>query len=455
MTTFQPTVEDPGELTLGGSSRASRPGLGERTAALATIVFLIVGLPLDWFNPPPRGAQLVGGESPLVIVAFLGLAGTVFYFMAGNWHILVRVSLRSPLVVALHFLMVASSFWSVSPGTSFRRSVAISLAAVIAVYLLTRFTQLELFRMLAWAMLIAVVLNLLFFFGFPDLARTFERRSGNMVITGVFSNKNSFGQMAILAVFTFAVAIRADRRFRLLWLASMLLGIVLVVLSQSKTSLATAGLGVVLLAFYQVFRARKTMFGAVTLLVLGASALSIAFTVANIEFLSGLLGRDATISGRMPLWESVIDSFDDRLLFGHGWAAFWNGFFSPAHELYIQNSWLPPSAHNGFLDLITQLGFVGFGVGAMMFLVGLRRGTVHAQNIPGIFGLWPLGVISIAVVYSMSESSLIGRHIFWVLTVMALVVVDQPTRTLSLPTAARRRMLVAASKRVENQQIGA
>lgn len=452
MTTFQPVV-NPGELTLGGSSRASRPSLGERTAALATIVFLIVGLPLDWFNPPPRGAQLVGGESPLVIVAFLGLSAAVFYYMAGNWHILVRTALRSPLVLALHAFMIASSFWSESPSTSFRRTIAISLAAVIAVYLLTRFTQLELFRMLAWGMLIAVVLNLLFFFGFPDLARAFERRSGNIVITGVFSNKNSFGQMAILAIFTFAVAIRADRRFRLLWFFAMLLAVVLVVLSQSKTALATAGLGIVLLICFQVFRARKTMFGAVSLLVLGASVMSIVFTVANIEFLSGALGRDASLSGRVPLWESVIDSFDDKLLFGHGWAAFWNGFFSPAHELYIQNPWLPPSAHNGFLDLITQLGLVGFTIGVVMFLVGLRRGTVHAQNIPGIFGLWPLGVISIAVVYSMSESSLIGRHIFWVLTVMALVVVDQPTRTLSLPTAARRRMLAAAAKRPENQQI--
>ncbi len=444
MTLTSPTRTDPSERTAVG---VSRPGLGERAAVFAVIVFLIVGLPLDWFNPPVRG-QVVGGESPFVVVVFLGLAGLSLYFLNGNWHLAWKILARSRLVVAFHALMAASAFWSVSPVGTARRVVAIGLAATIGVHLLVRFSQLEIFRMISWAFLGSVLINLAFFFGFPDLARTFDERTQDFVITGVFSNKNSFGQMGILAIFAFAVAIRADRRRRVVWFGAMLLALFLVSLSQSKTALATGGMGVLMLIGYQVFRARKTMFGAVWLSVVGGSIGTIAFTVANLEFLTGLLGRDDTLSGRVPLWESVITLLSERPFFGHGWAAFWDGWFSPSHQIWIENRWLPPSAHNGFLDLWTQLGLVGFVLGVWMFGRGLRRGTLHAQRVPGIYGLWPLGMISIAVVYSMSESSLIGRHFFWTLTVMALIVVDQPLQLLSLPTPARSRMLAAAKRRL-------
>ena len=137
----------------------ARPGVAERAVVFLTVLFLIVGFPLDWFSPPARG-EVVAGESPLVALAFMALMAGTLIFMLGNWHIAWRVIARSRFVLAFHVLMLASMFWSNNPFATLRRSVAIALTAMVAVHLIVRFTQLEIFRMLARTMLVSLALNL-------------------------------------------------------------------------------------------------------------------------------------------------------------------------------------------------------------------------------------------------------------------------------------------------------
>ena len=226
-------------------------------------------------------------------------------------------------------------------------------------------------------------------------------------------------------MFVFAVATRVDRRRRVLWLGALALAVVLLLQSESRTSLATAAMGVVLLIMYQAFRSRKTLFGAVLLVGSTLVVGTVVFVISNLEFITEAANRDTTLSGRVPLWGSIIPTIGERPILGVGWSGFWNGWFSPAHDIWLEHRWEPPSGHNQFLDFGLQLGIIGALVGVAMFARAIWRGAFVAQFIPGIYGLWPLGVVSIATVYSITET-LIARSVFWLVTMIALLVIDQP-----------------------------
>lgn len=406
------------------ASRVSRPSRIERVWAAFVVFYLTVGFPPEWFNPPVDGSP-TGSESALVAVAYIAVASPLLVFLIGNLHVAWAVLARTRYLFALHALMVLSVLWAVDPGLTLRRSAGLVLTLAVAVHLVTRFSQAEIVRTLAVALFAGILVNLGFVAAFPELSQAFEARSNRNVITGVFTNKNSFGQMNFLAVFVFAVAARTERRYRVFWYGAIVLAGLLLLQSESRTALATAVMGVALLALFQLFRSRKTLFGAALLTASGFAVGTAVFIISNLEFVTESTGRDASLSGRVPLWETVINEIPERLILGTGWSGFWNGWFSPAHDVWLLHGWLPPSAHNQLLDFITQLGVIGGVVGVLLFGRAIWRGIFVAQFVSGIDGLWPLGVVSIAAIYSVTET-LVNRSVFWMVTMVAILLIDQP-----------------------------
>lgn len=100
------------------------------------------------------------------------------------------------------------------------------------------------------------------------------------------------------------------------------------------------------------------------LLTLGAGG--VALITAFIPAVLSRLGKDiGTVSGRVPLWDAIIDVSRDRLLLGNGWASVWNYHWLPAGQNSVRraiNDSLPsPLAHghNAALDLLPQVGLLG------------------------------------------------------------------------------------------------
>ncbi len=70
-------------------------------------------------------------------------------------------------------------------------------------------------------------------------------------------------------------------------------------------------------------------------------------------------GEDVTsFTGRLPLWQELMSYVWEKPVTGFGYGA----FFTVQHkeELFDRVYWIPPSAHNAFLEAILQIGFVGF-----------------------------------------------------------------------------------------------
>ena len=82
---------------------------------------------------------------------------------------------------------------------------------------------------------------------------------------------------------------------------------------------------------------------------------------ALIEPIVAMTGKDMTFSGRTTIWAIMKDEIVLHPLLGIGYASFWLGpdYPSPAAIFRIRMYVYPGEAHNGYLDLMNELGLVG------------------------------------------------------------------------------------------------
>ena len=110
---------------------------------------------------------------------------------------------------------------------------------------------------------------------------------------------------------------------------------------------------------------------------------------------------------------------------GFGYSAFWGKESVPAHYVRLETGWLVPSAHNGWIDLLVQVGWPGaIMVGTVMaitlFALILRLGGQGLRE-----GGFSLAYLLVFAVLSASESVLLSHAnlpwaLFLALTARAL-----------------------------------
>jgi O-antigen ligase len=74
-----------------------------------------------------------------------------------------------------------------------------------------------------------------------------------------------------------------------------------------------------------------------------------------------LLGRDESLTGRIPLWSLVWDDIVQRPVLGYGYGAYWLGKAGLSPLYWATLGWRdsPNQAHNGLLDIWLECGLAG------------------------------------------------------------------------------------------------
>ena len=406
---------------------AAGPGLIETAVMSLGTMLLFTDVPWVWFAGGDASSAAEGGDV-LVSLLFLGIAGFLGLQMNGRWRQYFSIVGREPLLIALLFWAFVSVIWSPAIDVTFRRAVALLVTTYLGTHLVLRFSQYQILRIVASAFVFATLVNLLWIFALPQYSgpvtggvATFDFDDR---LTGIYTSPNSLGRVMGLGIFTMLAALKLDRRRRPVYLVGLVAGVLVLAYSQSKTSLVVAILGTALLITFIVFRARRTLFGAVVVSVLGSGLVAIGLVIANLRFFTDALDRDVTLSGRLPLWQDLYAVIPDRLLLGSGYNAFWLGWGSPAQEIWNQNRWLPPHGHNQIIDIVLELGLVGLLLYTALLLRTFVRATRYVRDIPGVFGLWPLVFCSLFLLSMITEAAMMSRDISWYLYSGAIVLVS-------------------------------
>ena len=401
----------------GRQRLAARPSVLERVSVVAMMFFLAFSTPDQWLRTAAEVQaqdQLEGGLSIFAVALILGFAGLFAFHLAGNWRPVWWLARQDRLFLSFFGLILLSTLWSAEPTATVRETIVLLIVIFYALYLVTRFELREILRMTGIALAVGIALDFFFIFGLPEFG------DSNAGWKGTQPNKNSLGRLHVLSVIVFLVGARTFRRFRFINYVLAALAMVIVIGSTSATSLVALILASAITVVAQIFRARKTLFGAVILSAVVSTLAVIGFATANLGPITDLLGKDVTFTGRTPLWEFTITESLRNPLTGYGWNAYWNGFFSPAHEVWTEFVWTPPHAHNAFIDYALQLGWPAVGLFFAIIIRAGYRAVVYVRDTRTAVGLFPLAMITFSFLYSLSEAGVIFRNIFFLLVAVAI-----------------------------------
>ena len=271
-----------------------------------------------------------------------------------------------------------------------------------------------------------------------------------MVGSGSFQTKNSLGEIMAIGAIVFFYTLNAEmfsqRRFLTIVfsLAGLLLCCGLLYLSQSRTAWITGMIGVMFCLITQLMFKRIAVVIIICTAILLLLVPAVVLAMDQLGTIATMLGKDSTLTGRVDLWLLLPPYIMERPWFGHGLGAFWVLDSADVFSIWIAVDWQPPHAHNGWLDLLLELGVVGWSLATIQILLLLTNGirAIIDGKEPGLQFL--LAAIFVILIHNLTESSLVRPGLSWGLLViftaaLAKVASGASSRSWPSPRAGRAR----------------
>lgn len=406
------------------AAQCLQPSWIEDILVLTLLIFPIFGtfLPLESYLAPQDFSMQGAGQELTAIPAFLPsgklvislclLVFAAYFLMPGVIPGFLRF--RYLLLMALPAIAIASSAWSPEPGYTFNRSIRLLVYLGFGLLLPLRYDLPRLMEILVIAFIVSGLCSLMIALVRPDL--------GNSLLVGyegawrgALIHKNSLGALASIGVVTAAYVWWTSIRFRLPAAFALLLSLLLLIMARSATSyLATiaaggiAGFGLLLQRVNWTFRLVLCTFALL-------AAVLMSFVVVMPDFVSDVIGRDISLTGRTDVWAATMEAIWKRPVMGYG-MGFWGIQAEPLIEVWDKLQWAAPSAHNSWLDTWLQLGLPGLVVAILAWVIALSSGlrTLFVTEAAG--ALFSLCLLFQIFVRSMSETLFVepgSGSMFW------------------------------------------
>jgi exopolysaccharide production protein ExoQ len=374
-------------------------------------------------------STLDGSPMDAAIFEALIVAGLIALFQRRKKAIVLLKASGPVLIYFLYCLL--STAWSPIHGPAFKRWIK-DLGDLVMVLLIVTDAQpiaalRRLYSRLGFILLpLSIVL-----IRYSDLGRAFDV-DGNPTNVGVTTNKNALGLTVFIVslgalwnVRTLLADRKAPRRTRRLvaQVTLLLSGIWLLQMAHCATAVACFILGGVLMLGASL-RAIRSHPGRVHALCLGVIlAGGLCLLVGGGSVFTSALGRSSNLTGRTDIWKASIAAADNPI-FGTGFESFWNVNVNRV-ALGLPGYWGPTvhnlvSAHNGYIEVYLDLGWVGLCLIVFILVSGYRRAIKSFRSDPQ-FGSLILAYIATSTFYSITEVGFRVLTPSWIFLLLAVV----------------------------------
>lgn len=384
---------------------------------IPTVWFLLtVSKPLGiWFGT--GGVDMESGSvldraflTVLLCLCLIILASRQFNFSSA-----IRENI--PLIILMG-LMLVSVLWSDMPFISFKRWTKEIIAIFMAFLVFTepepRQAVQSIFRRTIY---ILIPFSYILIHYFPRQGREYAHWSGNVMWIGVASQKNGLTRLCLFAAFFLIWAFFRRRQDGvipntgyqtlleafILILALWLMGGPQHNFSYSATTNVAFVLGLSALIGLSLAKKRATVFDSKAFIIIIALIIvygTITPFIGRLSLMdiSSILGRTDTLTGRSEIWATLVPYAMQKPLLGYGFGGFWTDKI---------RSLTSSHAHNGYLDIILNIGFLGL-LFFTIFLLSCCRKAQKLMTQDFHWGSLFMCFLFMAVVHNIAESSIIG-----------------------------------------------
>jgi exopolysaccharide production protein ExoQ len=289
------------------------------------------------------------------------------------------VRATNPYFLALIGFATISVAWSIDTGASASRVVhMLTIMACCLAVTVTAWHPARLQEVTRPVLMVLLLGSLIFGLYAPELAVTPPTPPDiKGYWHGLTTQKNQLGSLASFCsvLWIHGWAARETKLIPTLFGAGI--SIALLVLARSSTAIMATALVAMLMTM--MLRSlppslRRYMPYMIGLFVI----LTLTYSLAVLKILPGtdillkpitlLTGKDTTFTARTQIWDIIKMHIQSSPLIGSGYGGYWVGPV-PTSQSYafvqLMNGFYPTEAHNGYLDLINDLGYVG-----LLLLVG-------------------------------------------------------------------------------------
>jgi exopolysaccharide production protein ExoQ len=345
----------------------------------------------------------------------------------------------NPAIIVYFVFCLVSLLWADYPFVVFKRWIRSVGDLVMVMVIITERNRLDaLKRVLTRVGFLVVPLSILLIRFYPALGR-FYSRGGVPEWTGVGTDKNALGMICMIYGVSLLwrwIAIRAQqksqRRTRSLIVLSAVLTMIVYLLYVANSQTASscfvmASILIIVTARWRTFRKPMPL----TLLTTAMVGLCFSVLILGIgSVLLTLLGRNPTLTGRTEVWQTILP-YATNIWVGAGYENFWIG-----DRLQLFNRLLGGlnQAHNGYIEIYLNIGFVGLALLAGMIFAGYASILKEFQRDRETARL-KVAFFVICVIYNFTEASFKMMSPVWIMFLWAVIDIPKPrlkTRRLAM-----------------------
>jgi O-antigen ligase len=406
---------------------------GSKRSAAVWIVFAWLWFassrnPTLWLQPKGAGGRQAGnaydeGNSLDRNILTLILLSGVIVLATRPRPTMSFFSANIPMLLFFLYCLVSVA-WSEHPDISIRRWFRSLGDLTMVGVILTDTDWAAAFRWVYTRLAFLLVpLSIMFFRYFPNLGRAYSIHDGHVSATGVTDDKNALGMICMLFSLTVlwamldVLAKNGPRKKAFLYGygAILVMAVYLIIIANSATATACLILGgaVLVLASRPKIAKRPVLIHLMVGVMLSVSAFSLLAGTALVE----VFGRNSTLTGRTELWARCL-SLVTNPLFGEGYESFWLGWRLEKMWEYIHGV---NQAHNGYLEIYLNLGWVGVGFLVIMLIWGYRH-IVRAVKRCEPAATLRLAFFVAVCIYNVTEAGFKMVHPMWIALLMSAAV---------------------------------
>ncbi len=356
----------------------------------------------------------------ILAVGYLSVAAILVPFYRETLYVL----RRNWSLVALVLLALVSCSWAAMPAFVLQRSVAVLGTTLVGVAFAVRLSLEDQLRLMSWLFRIIAVLSLacivfLPSHGISDLVDT------QGAWQGIFSHKNGLGSFMALFFLVEWHLPAGTRLAKVVRVFALLLSTVLLLFSRSLTpALALAGT----LLFTQIYKFAtqklRIPLYALALAVFFTAASGVTALVTRSETIASVLGRSSDLTGRTSIWSSVIPFIFERPVQGYGYSGFWAGASPESAAIERVMGTMIQYSHNGYLEILLELGAVGFLLTLVFLGTGIRRAIYKSKLGQSSVDLWPFAFLVYFLLHNFGECTILYQDLEWAICVATVIGAD-------------------------------